>query len=60
VFSVVGIAGGLTPKKRLTVRAGDKTFTVIARVDTPQEAEYLAHGGILQYVLRHRAAAVAR
>ncbi len=59
VFAVEGIAGGLTPKKRLTVRAGDKTFTVIARVDTPQEAEYLAHGGILQYVLRHRAAAVA-
>jgi aconitase A len=30
---------------------------VIARVDTPQEAEYVVHGGILQYVLRQRAAA---
>ncbi|MEZ4404628.1 MAG: hypothetical protein R3B06_31700 [Kofleriaceae bacterium] len=58
VFAVDGIAAGLAPKKRLTVRAGDKTFTVIARVDTPQEVEYLAHGGILQYVLRNRAAAV--
>ncbi len=58
LFSVEGIAGGLAPRQRLTVHAGDKTFQVIARVDTPQEAEYLAHGGILTYVLRNRAAAV--
>jgi aconitate hydratase len=58
VFSVQGIAGGVSPRQRLTVTAGDKTFHVVARVDTPQEAEYLAHGGILQYVLRNRAAAV--
>ena len=58
IFTIEGIAGGLSPKKRLTVRANDKTFTVIARVDTPQEVEYLAHGGILQYVLRNRAAQV--
>ena len=58
VFEIDGIAGGLAPRKRLTVRADGKTFTVIARVDTPQEVEYLAHGGILQYVLRNRAAQV--
>jgi aconitate hydratase len=58
IFEITGVAEGLSPKKRLTVRAGDKTFTVIARVDTPQEVEYLAHGGILQYVLRNRAAQV--
>jgi aconitate hydratase len=58
IFEIDGVAEGLAPKKRLTVRAGDKTFTVIARVDTPQEVEYLAHGGILQYVLRNRAAQV--
>jgi len=58
VFEVDGIAAGLSPKKKLTVRANGKAFTVIARVDTPQEVEYLAHGGILQYVLRNRAAAV--
>jgi aconitate hydratase len=58
IFAVLGIAGGLQPRQRLTVTAGDKTFHVTARVDTPQEAEYLAHGGILQYVLRNRAAAV--
>jgi aconitate hydratase len=56
VISIGGIAVGMTPKKQLTVRAGDKSFTVIARVDTPQEVEYIAHGGILQYVLRQRAA----
>ncbi len=56
VFSITGIAGGLSPKKKLTVTANGKTFTVIARVDTPQEVEYVAHGGILQYVLRNRAA----
>ena len=60
VFEVDGIASGLVPKKRLQVRAGDKAFTVVARVDTPQEVEYLRHGGILTYVLRNRAAAVAK
>ncbi|HWO22368.1 MAG TPA: aconitate hydratase AcnA [Kofleriaceae bacterium] len=62
VITIEGIAGGVTPKKRLTVRAArpglEKTFEVIARVDTPQEAEYVVHGGILQYVLRQRAAAL--
>jgi aconitate hydratase len=58
VIEIDGIAAGVIPKKKLTVRAGDKTFTVIARVDTPQEVEYIAHGGILQYVLRQRAAAL--
>jgi len=56
VISIAEISTGVTPKKRLTVRAGDKSFQVIARVDTPQEVEYVAHGGILQYVLRQRAA----
>ena len=62
LISIEGIAGGVAPKKKLTVRAvapgGEKTFTVIARVDTPQEVEYVAHGGILQFVLRQRAAAL--
>ena len=30
----------------------DKTFTATVRIDTPGEAEYYRHGGILQYVLR--------
>jgi aconitate hydratase len=57
VISIEGIVGGVSPKKKLVVKAGDKSFTVIARIDTPQEAEYIVHGGILQYVLRTRAAA---
>jgi aconitate hydratase len=57
LLSIDGIAGGVTPKKQLTVKLNTgKTFEVIARVDTPQEAEYIVHGGILQYVLRQRAA----
>jgi len=55
VFTITGIAEGLTPKKVLTVKAGDKSFDVIVRIDTPQEVEYYRHGGILQYVLRNRA-----
>ena len=56
VFTIEGIAGGVTPKKKLDGEApDDKTFTVIARVDTPQEIEYVTHGGILTYVLRQRA-----
>ena len=62
LITIEGIAGGVTPKKQLTVHATSpgtsKVFTVIARVDTPQEVEYVAHGGILQYVLRQRAAAL--
>ena len=57
VLSITGIADGLSPKKRLTVTTdGGKSFEVVARLDTPQEVEYLEHGGILQYVLRQMAA----
>jgi len=56
VFEIEGVAS-LAPKKAITVhaRAEDgkiKTFSVIARVDTPEEVSYFHHGGILQYVLR--------
>jgi len=56
VFGIEGIAS-LAPRKTLTVRARsadgkEKKFTVIARVDTPEEVSYYHHGGILQYVLR--------
>jgi aconitate hydratase len=56
-FEVEGIAEGLKPGKKLRVSArGDdgatKTFTVTARVDTPDDVEYYRHGGLLPYVLR--------
>jgi aconitate hydratase len=34
------------------VSVGDKAFEARVRIDTPKEAEYFRHGGILQYVLR--------
>ena len=37
---------------RLVVQAGDRTFTTRVRVDTPTEASYYRHGGVLRYVLR--------
>jgi len=56
-FEIEGIAEGLKPGKKLTVRAikddGSETkFTVIARVDTPDDVEYYRHGGLLPFVLR--------
>ena len=36
-----------------TANDGKKTrFATTARIDTPDEAEYFRHDGILQYVLR--------
>jgi aconitate hydratase len=52
VFEIAGVAQGVTPGKRLTVVADDKRFTVLARIDTPDEAEYYKNDGILPFVLR--------
>jgi aconitate hydratase len=38
--------------RHLNVRADGTQFTVTLRIDTPKEADYFRHGGILQYVLR--------
>jgi aconitate hydratase len=54
VFDITGIEAmnsGQTPRE-VTVRAGNKEFQAIVRIDTPGEAEYFRHGGIMQYVLR--------
>ena len=32
--------------------ADGKQFTAVVRIDTPGEAEYYRHGGIMHYVLR--------
>jgi aconitate hydratase len=52
VFSVAGLAGAEEIPRELTVKADDKEFTAIARIDTPKEQRYYRHGGILQFVLR--------
>ena len=54
VFEITGITelnNGSIPKT-VQVKAGDKTFTAKVRIDTPGEADYYRHGGIMQYVLR--------
>ena len=38
--------------RELTVAADDRSFKVVLRVDTPGEASYLWHGGILPFVVR--------
>ena len=53
-FSITGIDAlndGATPKQ-VTVTADGKSFKAIVRIDTPGEADYFRHGGIMQYVLR--------
>ncbi len=65
VVEVAGIARALAEggDKAVTVRARAAAgagkagrevieFTTVARVDTPKEAEYYRHGGILEFVLR--------
>jgi len=56
IFDIEGIAS-LAPGKSISVRVKSedgkvKKFSVVARVDTPEEVSYYHHGGILQYVLR--------
>ena len=64
IYDVLGVEAlndGVTPK-RLTVKAKPSThsrvdkeaieFEVGLRIDTPGEADYYRHGGIMQYVLR--------
>jgi aconitate hydratase len=53
-YDIIGVErlnDGETPRE-VTVKAGDKEFQAIVRIDTPGEADYYRHGGIMQYVLR--------
>jgi aconitate hydratase len=54
IFRIEGVTGlnsGSVPKELIVV-AGDKRFSAKLRIDTPGEADYYRHGGIMQYVLR--------
>jgi len=60
-FAFTGIAAKLEPRMnvKVTATAADgkvMSFDAVLRIDTPDEAEYYRHGGILQYVLRQVAA----
>ncbi len=51
ISGIVELNNGSTPKV-VSVSAGDKKFSAKVRIDTPGEADYYRHGGIMQYVLR--------
>jgi aconitate hydratase len=60
-FTITGLEAlndGLTPKS-VAIRAEDTDrrveFEARVRIDTPMEAEYYRHGGILPYMLRQMA-----
>ena len=58
-FNIEGIENlhsGNTPSE-VTVTADGKSFNAVVRIDTPGEADYYRHGGIMQYVLRSLLAA---
>ncbi|MFG1950738.1 aconitate hydratase [Micromonospora sp. NPDC048830] len=54
-FSITGVTAlndGTTPRTvKVTTDTGVE-FDAVVRIDTPGEADYYRHGGILQYVLR--------
>lgn len=53
-FDITGVEelnqGGIP--RTVHVKAGDVEFDAVVRIDTPGEADYYRHGGIMQYVLR--------
>ena len=55
-FSILGLSDSIKPRQTLKVRAEldgkVKEFEAVARIDTPEDIEYMRHGGVLPYVLR--------
>jgi aconitate hydratase len=56
-FEIIGLAGHEAPPSTVQVLARDRQgqarrFEALVRIDTPVEAAYYRHGGILQYMLR--------
>jgi aconitate hydratase len=59
VYDIEELGDNSSDTLSVTATAGDgsvTTFQVRVRIDTPKEAEYYRHGGILHYVLRQLAA----
>jgi len=54
-FEITGITAlnSETIPDTVKVKAGDISFDASVRIDTPSEAAYYHHGGIMQYVLRN-------
>ena len=60
IFEITGVAGPLNAgelPRHATINAGNLEFQAVVRIDTPKEADYFRHGGILPYVLRQLASA---
>ena len=61
MFAISGLSSlneGVSPKTVTVVAVdGDRTVELAARlrIDTPMEAQYYRHGGILPYMLRQMA-----
>ncbi|MGH9169991.1 MAG: aconitate hydratase AcnA [Acidimicrobiales bacterium] len=58
VISITGVAGaepGGLVGRHLSVQAGETTFDVVLRIDTPGEEDYFRDGGILLHVARRLA-----
>ncbi len=56
-FDLEGLEGGIRPQQAVQLvihdrTGGRRTITLLLRVDTPIEAEYYFHGGVLPYALR--------
>ncbi|HEX8962053.1 MAG TPA: aconitate hydratase AcnA, partial [Rhodocyclaceae bacterium] len=61
-FAIAGLDGGIEPRRevRLLIHRADgrrQEVGLLARIDTPIEADYFRHDGILPYVLRQLLAA---
>ena len=59
-FNIEGLGDGSSETVTITATSEDgavTSFQARVRIDTPKEAEYYRHGGILHYVLRQLAAA---
>jgi len=57
VYDITGYSEGIKPGMHVDVRVTGPhdrflDFKVLLRIDTPNEAEYFRHGGVLQFVLR--------
>jgi aconitate hydratase len=52
ISGVTALNDGVTPRTVQVNTDSGVTFDAIVRIDTPGEADYYRHGGILQYVLR--------
>lgn len=52
IFSIEGINDTIRPRALLTVKASEKAFQVMCRLDNQVEIDYYRNGGILQTVLR--------